>query len=107
MGQKGTRAVIVCPIGFVADHIEVVWDLDYELRLQAEQAGIAFARASTPNADRRFARLAAGLIDELRTGAEPLRVAGPDPVARLRIQRQRCAVLTALLWHAVLGTRTT
>lgn len=80
LGQKGTRAVIVCPIGFVADHIEVVWDLDYELRLQAEQAGIALARASTPNADRRFARLAAGLIDELRTGAQPLRLVGPEPV---------------------------
>ena len=73
-------AVIVCPIGFVADHIEVVWDLDHELRLQAEQAGIAFARAATPNADRRFARLAAGLIDELRYGREPARVSGPDPV---------------------------
>ncbi|MEX3769882.1 ferrochelatase, partial [Mycolicibacterium fortuitum] len=77
----GTRAVIVCPIGFVADHIEVVWDLDHELRLQAEAAGIAFARAGTPNADPRFARLAAGLIEELRTGTAPLRVAGPDPVA--------------------------
>ncbi len=80
LGQKGTRAVIVCPIGFVADHIEVVWDLDYELRQQAEAAGIAFARAGTPNADPRFARLAVGLIDELRTGAAPLRVAGPDAV---------------------------
>ncbi len=80
LGERGTRAVIVCPIGFVADHIEVVWDLDQELRLQAEQAGIAFARAATPNADPRYARLAAGLIDELRTGAAPVRVAGPDPV---------------------------
>ncbi|OBB34400.1 ferrochelatase [Mycolicibacterium peregrinum] len=80
LGQNGTRAVIMCPIGFVADHIEVVWDLDYELRLQAEQGGIAFARASTPNSDERFARLAAGLIEELRTGAAPLRVAGPEPV---------------------------
>ncbi|HTX95291.1 MAG TPA: ferrochelatase [Mycobacterium sp.] len=76
----GTQAVIVCPIGFVADHIEVVWDLDYELRLQAEAAGMAFARAATPNADRRFARLAADLIAELRTGRNPTRVAGPDPV---------------------------
>ncbi|MGH3633538.1 ferrochelatase [Mycobacterium sp.] len=74
------EAVIVCPIGFVADHIEVVWDLDHELRSQAEAAGIAFARAATPNADRRFARLARGLIDELRAGREPARVAGPDPV---------------------------
>ena len=51
LADSGTKAVIVCPIGFVADHIEVVWDLDHELRLQAEEAGIAFARAATPNAD--------------------------------------------------------
>ena len=49
--RGGTKAVIVCPIGFVADHIEVVWDLDHELRLQAAGRGIAFARAATPNAD--------------------------------------------------------
>jgi ferrochelatase len=77
--EGGTRAVIVCPIGFVADHIEVVWDLDHELRSQAEEAGIAFARAATPNADPRFARLAADLIDELRFDTEPARLAGPDP----------------------------
>ena len=76
----GVTAVIVCPIGFVADHIEVVWDLDHELRSQAEAAGVAFARAATPNADRRFARLAAGLIDELRLDRKPERVSGPDPV---------------------------
>lgn len=80
LAAAGTTAVIVCPIGFVADHIEVVWDLDNELRSQAEAAGIAFARATTPNADRRFARLAADLVDELRYGRTPARVAGPDPV---------------------------
>jgi ferrochelatase len=80
LAQAGTRAVIVCPIGFVADHIEVVWDLDHELRIQAEEAGIALARAATPNAEPRFARLAADLIDELRLDAEPARLSGPDPV---------------------------
>jgi ferrochelatase len=80
LAASDTKAVIVCPIGFVADHIEVVWDLDHELRSQAEAAGMAFARAATPNADRRFARLAAGLIDELRHGRAPNRVPGPDPV---------------------------
>jgi protoporphyrin/coproporphyrin ferrochelatase len=74
------KAVIVCPIGFVADHIEVVWDLDHELRGQAEAAGIVFARAATPNADPRFARLAVDLIDELRHDRAPSRVSGPDPV---------------------------
>jgi ferrochelatase len=81
LANAGTTAVIVCPIGFVADHIEVVWDLDEELRQQAEAAGMAFARAATPNADRRFARLAADLIDELRHGRQPARVAGPDAPA--------------------------
>lgn len=81
LAASGTEAVVVCPIGFVADHIEVVWDLDEELRAQAEATGLAFARAATPNADRRFARLAADLIDELRTGRHPTRVAGLDPVS--------------------------
>lgn len=80
LAASGAKAVIVCPVGFVADHIEVVWDLDQELRLQAQAAGVAFARAATPNADRRFARLAADLIDELRTGRNPRRVSGADPV---------------------------
>jgi protoporphyrin/coproporphyrin ferrochelatase len=79
--ERGTRAVIVCPIGFVADHIEVVWDLDAELAQQAAEAGIAFARSATPNTDRRFARLAADLIDELIDGTAPQRVTGTDPVA--------------------------
>jgi ferrochelatase len=78
LAQSGTRAVIVCPIGFVADHIEVVWDLDYELRAHAADLGIAFARAATPNADPRFARLVADLLDELRAGREPARMPGPD-----------------------------
>jgi ferrochelatase len=70
----------VCPIGFVADHIEVVWDLDNELAEQAEATGIALARAGTPNAQRRFAELVVGLVDELRLGSEPARVAAPQPV---------------------------
>jgi protoporphyrin/coproporphyrin ferrochelatase len=78
LAQGGTEAVIVCPIGFVADHIEVVWDLDHELRRQAKELGVAFARAATPNADPRFARLAVDLIDEVRDGREPARVEGPD-----------------------------
>ena len=77
LADAGTKAVIVCPIGFVADHIEVVWDLDNELREQAAERGIAFARAATPNADRRFARLAVDLINELRDGREPIRSESP------------------------------
>jgi ferrochelatase len=80
LAERGTRAVIVVPIGFVSDHIEVVWDLDNEVAEQAAELGVAFARATTPNADRRYARLVLDLIDELETGRAPRRAAGPDPV---------------------------
>jgi protoporphyrin/coproporphyrin ferrochelatase len=80
LAAAGTKAVIICPIGFVADHIEVVWDLDRELASQAEAAGVALTRAATPNAHPRFARLAADLIDELRYDRAPARASGPDPV---------------------------
>ena len=78
--QAGTKAVIVCPVGFVADHIEVVWDLDNELAEQAAEAGIAFARASTPNAQPRFAALVVDLIDEMRLGVPAVRAGGDNAV---------------------------
>ena len=96
LADAGTKAVIVCPIGFVADHIEVVWDLDYELRIQAERAGIAFARARTPaptvvsRDGRRPDRRAA-----LRPRTSPRR--GPKSGARVRVQRQRPAMRAAML----------
>ena len=80
LAETGTKAVIVCPIGFVADHIEVIWDLDSELAEQAGGLGIALARATTPNAQSRFARLALDLLDEKRDGLEPARVIGPQQV---------------------------
>jgi protoporphyrin/coproporphyrin ferrochelatase len=79
LASAGRKAVIVCPIGFVADHIEVVWDLDNELREQAENAGVALVRATTPNADPRFARLAVDLIEELRDDRPAARVVGTAP----------------------------
>lgn len=77
--EAGTKAVVVCPIGFVADHIEVVWDLDNELAEQADEAGVVLTRAATLNADRRYAQLARQLIEELTSDAPVHRVAGPNP----------------------------
>jgi ferrochelatase len=80
LAASDVKAVLVCPVGFVADHIEVVWDLDNELRQQAQELGISLARASTPNAQRRFARLVLDLVDEVRDGRGPVRVVGAQPV---------------------------
>jgi ferrochelatase len=74
------KAVVVCPVGFVADHIEVIWDLDSELAEQSADLGVALARATTPNAQSRFARLALDLLDEVRQGREASRVVGAEPV---------------------------
>ncbi len=81
LAGAGTKAVVVCPVGFVADHIEVIWDLDSELAEQAGELGVALARATTPNAQPRFARLALELVDEMRDGRPPARVPGDQPVA--------------------------
>lgn len=77
LAQSGTKAVIVCPVGFVADHIEVIWDLDSELAEQASDLGVSLARATTPNAQPRFARLALDLLDEVREGRAASRLVGP------------------------------
>ena len=80
LAEQGTKAVVVCPIGFVADHIEVIWDLDNELAEHARELGVAVSRATTPNSQPRFAQLALSLLDEARGGLPPARVAGPEPV---------------------------
>ncbi len=80
LAEGGTKAMIVCPVGFVADHIEVIWDLDSELAEQALELGVALARATTPNAQPRFASMALSLLDEVREGREPSRVVGQEPV---------------------------
>jgi protoporphyrin/coproporphyrin ferrochelatase len=47
----GHRAVVVCSAGFVADHLEILYDLDIEAKAVAEGAGIRFVRTRMPNAD--------------------------------------------------------
>ncbi|MER7113049.1 ferrochelatase [Saccharomonospora azurea] len=65
----GVRAVVCCPIGFVSDHLEVIWDLDNEAAEKAEELGMGFARSATPNSDPRFAQLVVELVREQTEGA--------------------------------------
>lgn len=51
LAAAGARSVVVCPAGFVADHLEVLYDLDIEARGRARDLGLAFARTASPNAD--------------------------------------------------------
>src|SRR5699024_10501184 len=47
-------AVIVVPIGFVTDHVEVIWDLDTEAKETAQEQQLAFRRVATSGTDPRF-----------------------------------------------------
>jgi protoporphyrin/coproporphyrin ferrochelatase len=48
------RAVVLIPVGFVSDHMEVVYDLDTEALATAERLGMAARRAGTAGVDPRF-----------------------------------------------------
>lgn len=61
---KGVRAVVVVPIGFVSDHMEVIYDLDVEAKDTAERLGMAFARAATPGTHPRFVAMVKELLAE-------------------------------------------
>ena len=61
---QGRSAVVVCCAGFVADHLETLYDLDIEVAEQAAAAGIAFARTPMPNADPAFCDVLAAVVRE-------------------------------------------
>ncbi|MEV6276790.1 ferrochelatase [Nocardia sp. NPDC051832] len=78
LSGKGVDAVVVCPVGFVSDHLEVIWDLDNEAKDKAAELDMAFARAATPGTDPRFAQLVVELVRE-QLGAADVRRLGAVP----------------------------
>jgi ferrochelatase len=54
LADAGERSVVVQAIGFVADHLEILYDLDLEARRAAEARGLSFTRAEMPNLAPRF-----------------------------------------------------
>ena len=59
------------PVGFISDHLEVIWDLDNEAKETAEELGLAFARAGTAGTHPAFVRSLVDLLAERRAGGEP------------------------------------
>ena len=58
----GVRRVLVAPVGFVADHLEIRWDIDVEAEEKATKLGLELDRIELPNADPAFIRVLAGLV---------------------------------------------
>lgn len=74
----GRRAVVVVPVGFVSDHVEVVWDLDHEAQETAAQQDLWFRRVATPGTEPRFvSALVDLLMDRLEPGKAPLERQSP------------------------------
>ncbi|NMO00371.1 ferrochelatase [Gordonia sp. TBRC 11910] len=71
LAAQGVRSVIVSPIGFVSDHLEVVWDLDNEAREKAAELGLEYVRADSVGTDPRFIEMAVDLIEQYRDGVVP------------------------------------
>jgi ferrochelatase len=76
----GAKAVVIVPIGFVSDHMEVVYDLDTQARELCEELGLTMARAGTAGTHPWFVRMIRELIEERLYGSHhrpALGVLGP------------------------------
>ena len=62
--SDGVRRVLVCPVGFVSDHLEILWDLDIEARERADELGLELERIESLNDDPAFIGALAALVRE-------------------------------------------
>jgi ferrochelatase len=63
LAREGAGDLVVVPVGFVCDHVEVLYDLDVEARAVAAAAGVGFHRASTVNDHPAFIAMLADLVE--------------------------------------------
>jgi ferrochelatase len=60
--RQGIEHVLVCPVGFVSDHLEIRWDLDVEAQDKAAELGLRLDRIEMPNAEPAFVSILAGIV---------------------------------------------
>jgi ferrochelatase len=83
--ERGERAVVIAPIGFVSDHMEVIYDLDHEAHALAGELGLGFARAKTAGTHPAFIAMIRDLVQEATNGIVPGHVDRASPL------ESRCA----------------
>lgn len=86
ISASGATDAVVVPLGFVSDHMEVVYDLDTEARAVADSLGLRMVRAGTAGAHPRFVAMLRELIEERLNGRPPQSIGllGPQPDFCLR-----------------------
>lgn len=74
--ERGATAIVIVPIGFISDHVEVIWDLDHEAAETCAELGLPMRRVPTPGTDPRFVSSLVDLIAE-RLGGDPAPALSP------------------------------
>jgi ferrochelatase len=80
--EAGTEDVVVAPVGFISDHMEVLYDLDTEARALAGEMGLNMIRAATVGTHPKFIRMIRELMLERMNGEVPRRALGAFPPVR-------------------------
>lgn len=78
LGDEGVENVVVAPIGFVSDHMEVVYDLDVQARQVADEIGMKMVRAQTAGTHPSFVRMIRELVTERVNDEVPMNICAPD-----------------------------
>src|SRR5262249_51209969 len=76
---RGSGEVVVMPIGFLSDHLEVLYDLDCEARQVADELGLSMVRASTVGTHPLFVQMVRELIEERVSGSASRAAIGEFP----------------------------
>ena len=79
--NNAARAVVIVPIGFISDHMEVLYDLDHEAKDVCDEIGLPMARAGTVGTHPRFVQMVRELIVERLTPGSPRPVLGDHPAS--------------------------
>jgi ferrochelatase len=87
LAENGVRDVVVSPLGFLSDHMEVMYDLDYEAAALSRDLGLNFVRAQTAGTHPAVIAMLAELIEERQAAADiPLCAADCCPAARRELR---------------------
>jgi ferrochelatase len=91
LSAAGVGRVVVVPVGFISDHMEVRFDLDTEAAQTAREIGLAFVRAATVGTDARFVAMVRDLVLE-RAAVERGEPVGREHVGGLGPSHDSCPV---------------
>jgi ferrochelatase len=82
LADEGVKHVLQVPIGFVCDHLEILYDLDIEAKQKAAELGIDYARTELPNVRPDFVAALTAICADAIAGQDVVRVDTPPPTTR-------------------------